>query len=86
MDEKSEEGYGTQLARIEEKMESVLLMLKCLPDLCETQARHDERISILESGGRWMLGIVATVLSGLALAFAALVKDLYSHFMIGGKP
>lgn len=75
-----------RLARIEEKVENVLQSVRCLPELCEGHARHDERISAVERGGRWALGILATLLSGMILAFAAFVKDVFTQVMTGGKP
>jgi hypothetical protein len=75
-----------RLVRIEEKVESVLRSVACLPGLCEKQARHDERISAVERGGRWGLGIVATVFSGMLLAFAAFIKEIFTQVMTGGRP
>lgn len=81
-----DESLEVQLARIEAKVESVVGAVECLPGFCETLARHDERIGVLERGWRWAFGVVATVLSGIVLAFVAFIREFCTMITFGGKP
>lgn len=80
------DSLGVSLARVEEKVESILEKVECLPKLSETQARHDERIGNLERAGKWALGVVAGVLSGLILSIFAFIARLAHFAGKGGTP
>lgn len=73
------------VARVEEKVENILGKVECLPDLSKLVTRHDERISTLECAGKWLLGIVAGLVTGFGI-FGLVRFFNYIFSSKGGTP
>ena len=77
------------LERIENSINELTIAIKGNghPGLTEKQSRQDERIKVLESGSKWLWGVLTTISSSLVLyAILSTAKVIAAHQAVQISP
>lgn len=70
------------LGRIESKIDELTIVIRGngKTGIAENQSRQDERIKVLESGAKWLWGVITTISCSMILyALISAVKVIAQH-------